>query len=117
MEINVADVNGSYDTWSLATADPSQSAEVDVRACLGAAQDFRETSVIVTGKLIRRDAHHLPLLVAERIVPADDNGNALPDPVHHVAMAPELDPVTGQLDPMLDFDPHPANAPVIAASD
>jgi hypothetical protein len=116
MEINVADQKGSYDTWALATPVPSQSFEVDVRGCLGAAQDFREKSVIVIGKLIPRDEHHLSLLVAQRIVPADENGNALPDPVRHVAMAPELDPVTGQLDPMLDFHVSPASGPVLATA-
>jgi hypothetical protein len=103
MEINVPSELGSYDTWALATPIAAQSVEVDVRACTGAAQDFRGKTVIVKGKSIARGERHLPLLVAEHIAPADTNGKALPDSGQHVAMAPEPDPVTDQFDPLVRF--------------
>ncbi|MGD0389051.1 MAG: hypothetical protein ABSC42_08865 [Tepidisphaeraceae bacterium] len=103
MEINVPSQQGSYDTWALATPVATQSVEVDVRACAAAAADFNGKTVIVKGKTIARVEHHLPLLVAERMVPADAHGNALPHSPEHVAMAPEPDPVTGQFDPLVEF--------------
>jgi hypothetical protein len=103
MEINVASQQGSYETWALATPVAEQSVEVDVRACPGAAQDFNGKSVIVKGKTIARAEYHRPLLVAERIIPADKHGNALPDSQEHVVMAPEPDPVTDQFDPLVEF--------------
>ena len=116
MEFNVPSEQGSYDTWGLAAAVPAQSVEVDVRACPAAAEDLNEKPVIVTGKLIARDERHFPLLVAERIVPADDDGNELPDSARHVAMAPQPDPVTGQFDPMVEFQDSGDTAPVAAAA-
>jgi hypothetical protein len=103
MECNVASVQGSYYTWALATTVATQSVEVDVRRCAGAAEDFRQKNVIIQGRLIARGGYHLPLLVAERIIPADDNGNPLPDSGHHVALAPEPDPITGERDPVQEF--------------
>jgi hypothetical protein len=103
MEFNVPSEKGSYDTWGLAATVVAESAEVDVRACPGAAEDFRGQQVIVKGKLILRGTHHLPLLRAEQIIPADDNGNPLPDPGHHVALAPEPDPITDARDPITEF--------------
>ena len=103
MEINVPSQQGSYETWALATPQPAQSVEVDVRACPGAAGDFNGKNVIVKGKSIARGEHHLPLLVAERIVPADEYGNALPDSAEHVAMSPQPDPITDQFDPLVGF--------------
>ena len=116
MEFNVPGQLGSYDTWGLATPVPLESVEVDVRACPGAAQDFWGKPVIITGKLIAREKRHMPLLVAERIAPADDNGKELPDLTHHVAMAPEKDPVTGMFDPMVEFQTSGDGAAVIAAA-
>jgi hypothetical protein len=103
MEINVPGQQGSYETWALATPQPAQSVEVDVRACVAAAQDFNGKTVIVKGKSIARGERHLPLLVADRIVPADAYGHALPDSEKHVTMAPQPDPVTGQFDPLVEF--------------
>ena len=103
MEFNVASETGSYYTWALATALPTDSMEVDVRACKATAQALKEKAVLITGRLIARDERHLPLLVAERIVPVDERGNELPAIETHVACAPEPDPVTGQFDPTQDF--------------
>ena len=103
MEINVPSQQGSYDTWALATPQPAQSVEVDVRGCAAAAEDFNGKTVIVKGKTIARGEHHLPLLVAVRLVPADAYGNALPDSAEHVAMASQPDPVTDQFDPLVGF--------------
>lgn len=116
MEFNVPSELGSYDTWGLATTAPAQSLEVDVRACPAVAEDFKEKLVIITGKLIARNPRHFPLLVAERIVPADDDGNELPDSARHVAMAPEPDPVTGQFDPMVEFHASGNGAAGVAAA-
>jgi hypothetical protein len=45
---------------------------VDVRACTSAAKALEDHRVTVTGKLIAREPRHFPILVAERIVAADD---------------------------------------------
>jgi hypothetical protein len=103
MEMNVPSEEGSYETWGLAATDVALSVEVDIRACAGAAEDFRGKTVIIDGKMMYRGEHHLPLLVAGRIVPADEHGKPLPDSGHHVAYSPQLDPITGNRDPMTAF--------------
>jgi len=103
MEINVPSQQGSYETWALATPVATRSLEVDIRACAIAAEEFNCKTVIVKGKTIARGERHLALLVAKRIVPADAYGHALPDSGKHVAMAPQPDPVTGQFDPLVEF--------------
>jgi hypothetical protein len=104
MEMNVAGADGSYDTWAVATNVAEQSMEVDVRACPGEAEDFRGKPVIIEGKMLERGRYNLPLLVAERIAPADAMGNELPDYRKHLALAPEADPATGERDPMMRFE-------------
>jgi hypothetical protein len=116
MNFNVASPLGSYYTWGLAGRDLSQCAEVDVRGCQGAAQDFNGKRVIIIGKLIERDERHMPLLVAERIVPAEENGNELPDTARHVVLAPEPDPATGQFDPTEEFHAADSRVPVVDAA-
>jgi hypothetical protein len=103
MEINVPSEQGSYDTWGLAATEVALSVEVDVRGCPGMAEDFRGKEVLIEGKMIPRGDRHLPLLVADRIVAVDEYGNPLPDSGHHVAHAPDLDPVTEQRDPLTEF--------------
>ncbi|MGD0461155.1 MAG: hypothetical protein ABSB74_01575 [Tepidisphaeraceae bacterium] len=116
MEFNVPSELGSYDTWGLAATVTAQSVEVDVRACPGAAEDFNDKLVVVTGKLIARNERHLPLLVAERIVPANDHGNELPHSARHVEMAPEPDPVTGQFDSTVEFQASQGTVPIVEAA-
>jgi hypothetical protein len=105
MEFNVAAMQGSYDTWSLAAAVAEESVEVDIRACPGAAEDFRGKPVVIEGRLIPRGKYNLPLLVADRILPADSNGNPLADLAHHIALSPEPDPATSLRDPITAFNP------------
>jgi len=102
-EINVPGQQGSYETWALETPVAAQSVEIDVRACAGAAEDFRGKNVIIEGKLIERGDRHLPLIVAGRMIPADENGNPLPDPVNHAARTPQPDPVTNEREPLAAF--------------
>ncbi|MGA2229408.1 MAG: hypothetical protein ABSH22_00635 [Tepidisphaeraceae bacterium] len=103
MEINVPSEQGSYDTWGLAATEVALSVEVDVRGCAGTAEDFRGKEVMIEGKMIPRGDRHLPLLVADRIVAVDEHGNPLPDSGRHIAHAPDLDPVSEQADPLIEF--------------
>jgi len=59
----------------------------------------------IQGRCLSRGKYNLPLLVADRITPADELGNALPDDQRHVAIAPEADPVTYRRDPRMQFQP------------
>ena len=60
---------GNFYTWALTPAGPEDANEVDVRACLGDAERLEGRCVTITGRLIER-GKHFPILVAERIVPA-----------------------------------------------
>jgi hypothetical protein len=101
MEFNVASVQGSYYTWGLATSRPEQSVEVDIRPCSEAAERLRFKVVVVEGKMIMRGPRHLPLLVASRILPADDQGHELPD--GEAARGP-VEPLVGTLNPHSNID-------------
>ena len=69
--------NGNFWTWSLDPAGDDDAAEVDVRACPQAARALEDRRVTITGKLIPREPNHFPILVAERIVAANDANDEL----------------------------------------
>ena len=69
---NCTSEHGNYLTWSLDPAGEEDAAEVDVRACVADASKLENQRVTITGKLLYREPRHFPLLVAQRITPAQN---------------------------------------------
>lgn len=81
---------GGYLTWALTPAGPYVGCEVDVRACADDAEALREQHVLVFGRLLQRDKRHLPLLVADQIIPMPADEPAPPEP-HTIVTTPRMD--------------------------
>jgi hypothetical protein len=110
--VNVPSTQGSYYTWSLAPADPAQAVEVDIRPCGQRAEALDGRVVTITGKLIDRGNHHLPLLIAEQI-----RADGTEDP-ETIEAADASNPFTHELDPATDQvqTVRPFNAEAFAAA-
>jgi hypothetical protein len=94
--VNIPSTQGSYYTWSLAPADPAQAVEVDIRPCGQQAEALDGRVVTITGKLIDRGNHHLPLLIAEQI-----RADGTEDPAA-IEAADASNPFTHEFDPATD---------------